>query len=89
VSTRPTSTSIERAGAQDLGDICVALVQAFQDDPVARWVIPDADQRPAVLRGRFALLVEAFLRNGEVYVLEDRSGVALVVPPGGRSDRPS
>jgi hypothetical protein len=81
MSTRP-STSIERARAEDLSDVCVALVQAFHDDPVAGWVIPDADQRGAVLRGRFELLVEAFLRKGEVYVLEDRSGAALVVPPG-------
>jgi GNAT superfamily N-acetyltransferase len=82
VSTRPTSTSIERAQAGDLRDVCIALVQAFQDDPVAGWVIPDADQRGAVLRGRFELLVEAFLRKGEVYMLEDRSGAALLVPPG-------
>jgi GNAT superfamily N-acetyltransferase len=81
MSTRP-STSIERGRAEDLSDVCVALVQAFHDDPVAGWVIPDADQRGAVLRGRFELLVEAFLRKGEVYVLEDRSGAALVVPPG-------
>lgn len=45
-------------------------------------MIPDAGRRPAVLHGRFELVVEAFLRRGEVYVLEDRGGAALVVPPG-------
>ena len=80
--TGPTSMSIERARAEDLRDVCLALVRSFMHDPVAAWVIPDDARRAAVLRGRFELLVEAFLRKGDVYVLEDRSGAALVVAPG-------
>lgn len=82
MSGSPTSTTVERARADDLGDVCSALVQAFHDDPVAEWVIPDADRRGAVLRGRFELLVEAFLRRGDVYLVADRAGAALVLPAG-------
>ncbi|MGP4050103.1 GNAT family N-acetyltransferase [Streptomyces sp. 2A115] len=69
--------AVRRAGEGDREVLARLLDQAFQDDPVSRWVFPDAEHR----RRTHPLLMGAFLDlvldEGYVDVTEDGSACAL------------
>lgn len=71
----------ELACDTDLEMVAETLGQAFDLDPVARWVTPDPQRRGTVLRAFFGLLVATTLADGEVHVRRDRRAAALWEPP--------
>jgi GNAT superfamily N-acetyltransferase len=73
---------ITRPGPADLDRLSGTLAQAFHDDPVLRWVIPDSTHRRARLPALFAAEAEAYLRLGETFVAGDGAGAALWAPAG-------
>jgi ribosomal protein S18 acetylase RimI-like enzyme len=57
--------------------IAELIATAFSPLPPAAWLVPDPDERPAVLAGQFALVVEHALRHGEVWRTLDLTAVAV------------
>src|SRR4051812_11762361 len=61
----------------------IVMAKAFHDDPVIRWLMPDASRRPARLRRFFGIeLRHVVLPRGRVWTTDDLSAAALVMPPG-------
>ncbi|MCW2512304.1 MAG: family N-acetyltransferase [Mycobacterium sp.] len=71
----------------DVGALSVTLGRAFFDDPVMRWMLPDAEQRRRKLHKLFSALTRHHhLGQGGVEVAPDGAGgiggAALWDPPG-------
>jgi ribosomal protein S18 acetylase RimI-like enzyme len=66
----------------DVARLAATLSAAFHDDPVMRWLIPDADERRAIGPAFFTLFAGAFQRHGHAYRTTDGSGAALWTAPG-------
>ena len=77
-----TAVSVSHATTVDVSTIASVLAQAFQDDPVFAWSIPDPDRRRAHLPGVFAAFTELYLPYEETYLTEDGAGAALWAPAG-------
>jgi GNAT superfamily N-acetyltransferase len=78
-----SGTGVQRATAADAPRLKEVLAQAFHDDPVLGWLMPDANKRHARLRRFFGLeLRHLALPRGHVWTTGDFSGVAMVMPPG-------
>jgi ribosomal protein S18 acetylase RimI-like enzyme len=72
---RLTEDDAERAGEM--------LAKAFFSDPLASYMLPDADERRRLLPWHFATLVRYGALFGEVYATCDSlDGVAVWLPPG-------
>ncbi|AXO37827.1 GNAT family N-acetyltransferase [Micromonospora sp. B006] len=80
-----TGVSIRRATPADIDPLVSVLVDAFFDGPVADWLVPDHDDRRAVYRRYFTLVLRHGLTHGHVDTTTDRSAVAIwyarPVPP--------
>ncbi len=74
----PEATPIRKATERDLDPILDVLGDAFEDDPVVRWVTPKA----SYARHVFALTVPFCLGHGHSYIAADGSGAASWLPPG-------
>ena len=83
-----TSVAIHKATARHAGQVVDALTGAFFDDPVFRWMLPDADRRQLALPPVFALFTEYIQRRDETYVTAEGGAAALWVPPGGHAVEP-
>lgn len=72
------------AEAADAVDAAHALADAFFDDPVFRWAMPDDERRRTALPGVFSLFVEHYLRNATAHVAGSPlvAGAALWAAPG-------
>ncbi len=58
------------------------LVRAFDDDPVATFMFAKEERRSRALRRFFKIQLRSdYLRSGEVWTTEDRSGAAIWGPP--------
>jgi ribosomal protein S18 acetylase RimI-like enzyme len=79
-ATREAAVSIKSASELDIQPIGDTLADAFHDDPVFRWCIPDEARRRAALPAFFGLFATALVPGGEVYTTE--GGAALWAPPG-------
>lgn len=77
-----STIDIRKAEPWDGLDVATALSEAFFDDPIVEWILPDRAQRRAVSVPMFSLFAEAFLPYGEVRVTGDGIGAALWLPPG-------
>jgi GNAT superfamily N-acetyltransferase len=66
----------------DLPTIGAVLAAAFQDDPVACWIIPDDGRRRAILPSLMRLLAARFQPHGANQVNETGTGAAVWAPPG-------
>ncbi|MGN6254480.1 MAG: GNAT family N-acetyltransferase [Solirubrobacterales bacterium] len=76
-------TELRRATADDAPTLKAVLADAFFDDPVIGWLMPDADTRRARLRRFFAIeLTYLGLPHGQVWVTDDLAGVAIAFPTG-------
>ncbi|HEX3947296.1 MAG TPA: GNAT family N-acetyltransferase [Acidimicrobiales bacterium] len=74
---------VRPAGPDDIGPLAAMLSRAFEDDPVADYLMPSAERRPAGLRSFFSVqMAKDLLAHGGVFTTEDRSGAALWAPPG-------
>lgn len=75
------------AARADVGALSTTLGRAFLDDPVMRWMLPDADARRRKLHLLFSTLTRHHhLAHGGVEVVPDGAGgiggAALWDPPG-------
>ena len=74
---------IETAGPEDVGALATALADAFFDDPVLSWLLPDRESRSERLRRFFKLELQLVgLARGTVWTTEGRDGAAITTPPG-------
>ncbi|WP_189195762.1 hypothetical protein [Micromonospora fulviviridis] len=71
------TTSVRRARPADVPDVTALLVDALSRDPVAEWLVPDADNRPDVLHRLLAVDVDHAIETGHVDVAGDWSAVAV------------
>ena len=66
--------------------IAEVLADAFHDDPVMSWLVPDARRRPAALLAFFGFETEHVALHHDVSLVAGRGvapeGAALVLPPG-------
>jgi ribosomal protein S18 acetylase RimI-like enzyme len=61
--------------------LSAVLAQAFQQDPVLRWIIPDDSEYQRISETYFELILSQSLQLGESYTNDDHSAVALWVGP--------
>lgn len=77
------SPPLRMATATDVPVLARTLAEAFYEDPVFSWLLPDDRSRLARLR-RFYLveLRHVALRRGCACAADDLSGAAIITPPG-------
>ena len=77
---------VRPARKSDVSALALVLARAFHDDPVMRWMQPDALRRSVALPGFFAAMTRHhFLGGGGTEIATSDSGVgaaALWDPPG-------
>ncbi|GHJ52889.1 hypothetical protein Nm8I071_21960 [Nonomuraea sp. TT08I-71] len=71
------TASVRRAGPADVPAVTALLVDALSRDPVAEWLVPDADNRADVLHRLLAVDVDHAIETGHVDVAGDWSAVAV------------
>jgi GNAT superfamily N-acetyltransferase len=82
-SSLPTDLGLRRATAEDAHRLKDALSEAFIDDPIFGWLMPDEQSRPARLRRFFEIeLRQVTLPRGRVWTSSDLAGAAMSIPPG-------
>jgi GNAT superfamily N-acetyltransferase len=82
-SSRLAAPGLRRATAEDIQRLKVVLAEAFFQDPILGWLIPDDTKRLARLRRFFAVeLRHLALPRGRVWTTSDLTGAALSLPPG-------
>ncbi len=71
------------ATAQDVGRLKAVLAEAFFEDPMFGWLMPEDSKRLARLRRYFGIeLRHLALPRGRVWTRSDLAGAALSLPPG-------
>ena len=82
-SITPIDPVLRRATAEDIDRLKVVLAEAFFDDPVLGWLMPDDGKRLGRLRRYFQIeLCHLALPRGRVWTTGDLAGAALTLPPG-------
>lgn len=77
------SPHLRPAQRQDVAHLAVSLGEAFYDDPVFGWLLPDEQRRQARLRRFFSVELERLvLVRGRAWTCAQRAGVAMSLPPG-------
>jgi GNAT superfamily N-acetyltransferase len=80
---RAPITDVVPAAAEHADAVAATLAAAFLDDPVQRWLFPDARRRRARLRRFFALEARhVALPHGASWHVAGERGAALLLPPG-------
>src|SRR5262249_18617127 len=81
------SHQVRRATRQDAAVVAEVIADAFRDDPVLSWLLPDDRRRHAGLPAYFrTVTTHLFLPHREVYLTPDASGAALWFPAGVSAD---
>ncbi|MDI5977565.1 GNAT family N-acetyltransferase [Amycolatopsis magusensis] len=93
-----TQTLVHRVGPEELDRAAVAVAEAFFDEVVTEWVIPDPVQRKQLMPLHLRDLVEKALEQGEVLATADFGAISLWLDraagesgdafPGGELDIP-
>jgi ribosomal protein S18 acetylase RimI-like enzyme len=74
---------LRRATAEDVQRLRTVLAEAFFDDPVFGWLMPDDTKRRARLRHYFGIELRHYaLPHGHVWTTDDLAGAMLGLPPG-------
>jgi GNAT superfamily N-acetyltransferase len=82
-SRPPADTRLRHATGQDISRLKTVLAEAFFDDPVLSWLMPDEGKRLGRLRRYFGIeLHHLALARGRVWTTSDLAGAALSLPPG-------
>jgi GNAT superfamily N-acetyltransferase len=82
----PIRTAVRKATRPDAPAITSVLAAAFQDDPVFRWLVPDAALRAEVDRAFFAMVVDELAVHDDTWTTTAGiTGAALWVPAGRES----
>jgi|HubBroStandDraft_6_1064221.scaffolds.fasta_scaffold68922_1 ribosomal protein S18 acetylase RimI-like enzyme len=80
---RIAAPTLRQASAEDARRLTTVLAEAFFDDPVFGWLMPEDNRRRARLRRYFAIELRRYtLPRGRVWTTSDLSGAALSLPPG-------
>jgi ribosomal protein S18 acetylase RimI-like enzyme len=81
---RPTADyQLRPATTDDLQPLKTMLAQAFFDDPIFSWLIPEDSKRLAGLHRYFGIEMRHYvLPHGRVWTTADLVGAALTLPPG-------
>lgn len=75
---------LRRAIVDDVPHLKGVYAEAFYDDPIVKWMIPDERSRRRRLRRFFAIeLRHIALPRGAVWMSTDLSGAAMSTAPGG------
>jgi GNAT superfamily N-acetyltransferase len=83
LSDQRLEARLRHATAQDIERLKAVMAEAFFDDPVFGWLMPDEDKRRAQLRRFFAIeLRHVALPRGRVWTTNELSSAALILPPG-------
>jgi ribosomal protein S18 acetylase RimI-like enzyme len=78
-----SDAELRQATIADVGRLKEVLAEAFHEDPILSWLIPDARRRKARLRRFFAVeLRHVSLPRGQVWMTVERTGVAMTLRPG-------
>src|ERR1700722_4921758 len=78
-----TGSGLRRAAAGDVDRLKAVMADAFFEDPIFGWLMPDDAKRAARLRLYFAIELRHFaLARGRVWTTSDLAGAALSLPPG-------
>ncbi len=77
-----TTRDVARAEPAHTDTISETLAQAFHDDPLFTWLVPDAVDRRRRLPPMFAVFSDFFLPHGETYLARDGAGAAMWTPAG-------
>ncbi len=81
-SQLPPAGSLRRASAADVAHLRAVLADAFFEDPVLSWLMPNDDRRRAQLKRYFAIELRHYaLPRGRVWTTTDLAGAALTLPP--------
>jgi GNAT superfamily N-acetyltransferase len=82
-SSELAEPSLRRAAAEDVHRLKAAMADAFVEDPIFGWLMPEQTKRPRRLRRYFAIeLRHLALARGCVWTTGDLAGAALSLPPG-------
>lgn len=74
---------VREAGPGEEAPIALSLAEAFWDDPVQMFLLPDEKSRHRREVGLFSVLLRGhYLRLGATYVTADHGGAAMWAPPG-------
>jgi ribosomal protein S18 acetylase RimI-like enzyme len=77
------SYELKRATAADVRSLAIALADAFYDDPIFCWLMPDDDKRLEQLKRFYAIeLHQVALKRDHVWTSTEFTGAAIVTPPG-------
>lgn len=78
-----TRGALRKAAPADLAALARALSDAFYDDPVFSWLMPDERSRRARLRRFYAIeLHHVGFARGRVWTCAELAGAAITTPPG-------
>jgi len=76
-------TEVLRATREQQTVLGATLADAFSDDPVFAWLLPDDDKREERRRTFFTSIARSYLRRDKhAYVAGDGAGAALWAAPG-------
>ncbi|ALC18453.1 GNAT superfamily N-acetyltransferase [Streptomyces pristinaespiralis] len=71
------------ASRADSDVLAALLADAFFDDPLTRWIVPDDGRRAAVLPGFFRVFLSMSFAFDAVRTTAGRDAVMTFLPPGG------
>jgi len=78
-----THDSITRAGPSDITAVADLIGHAFQQLNVSKWLVPDPEQRAAILPRNFELFVGYGVAHGTVEIAGDLLGASVWLPLDG------
>ena len=81
-----TQPQIDVSPATDEDRAIATLTMAFSNDPVTRWVLPDANQYLTFWPRLVRAFAGAAFETGTVDSIDSYGGVAMWLPPGVASD---
>lgn len=73
----PTTPPTAHARWCDSGQVAGLVADSLHTSPIGAWLVPDHDQRRAILTAVARIWVEHALLFGEVFLLADRSAAAV------------
>jgi GNAT superfamily N-acetyltransferase len=72
-----------QGSTEDIQRLKTVLAEAFLDDPVFGWLMPEDSKRLTRLRRYFGIELRHFaLPRGRIWTTSDHAGAALTLPPG-------
>jgi GNAT superfamily N-acetyltransferase len=80
--TAAETVEAHRATSDERSNVVAALCNAFFDDRIYRWLVPEGDQRHRSAAIFYSRFVDACWPHGGVYAAAAGAGAALWIPPG-------